>query len=147
MPIVYNRYKELMCRRYCDGAIGLGQPINFMVQGLGCTDIIVVCHRSLEEKPHDQDWLAKCVESLMMKLYMRGSSEKLKEAFLSYRSRSDKLVGDILSGVYSPSEANIALLFMPEHNVNRFSTNSNELRFLAEQGRQQIKQVFGKLDI
>ncbi len=133
LPIIYNRTITIKGRQYCDGAIGNGIPIDFVLQK-GCTDILIILNNALGRKSNS----APFFEKIFSHFYMRKFSSDLRTATLA----RNQLYNRSLKTIQGITNINIGILTPEEMPLKRMSKDRIKMRQVAKKAEKQVKKIF-----
>lgn len=133
LPLVYNRKIAINGVEYCDGAIGCGLPIDFVLRW-GCTDVLVVINRPFGKKKYP----ATVAEKLLSSLVMRNFPLEVRTAYLE-KNRS---YNDSLERAANKTGVNIGVLCPESMPLSRLSMDAAKMRDVARQGELQTLSLF-----
>jgi len=118
---------------YVDGTTGCTNPIDYAVDSLGATDILVV----LNYPPFGEDDKLPISERLLSKLLLRNHPAELRNKHLSRLSRHNFKA----SKNYADT-VNIGVICPTKQFVSAFSKDSQALKKLSEDATAQVKSIF-----
>ena len=133
LPVIYNKTVTINGKEYCDGAIGNGIPIDFVVKK-GCTDILIVLNNSAKKKNNS----APLFERIFSILYMRKFFPVLRTATLA----RNKLYNQSLRKISRLKNVNVGILTPEEMPLKRMSRDSIKMREVAEKAEKKIEKIF-----
>lgn len=132
LPIVYNKTILIKGKEYCDGAIGNGIPIDFLL-AKGCTDILVVLNNSAVKKKS-----APLFEKVGSILYMRKFTPQLRKATLA----RNHLYNKSLEIIQRLKNINVGFLTPEEMPLKRMSKDKAKMRKVEKMAEKQIERIF-----
>ena len=133
LPVIYNKTITINGRQYCDGAIGNGIPIDFVVEK-GCTDILIVLNNSAAEKNNS----APLFERIFSLFYMRKFAPVLRTATLA----RNKLYNQTLGKIRSLKNVNVGILIPEEMPLKRMSRDNIKMREVAKKAEKRTEKIF-----
>lgn len=133
LPVIYNKTIIINGKHYCDGAIGNGIPIDFVVKK-GCTDILIVLNNSAKEKHNS----APLFERIFSLFYMRKFTPVLRTATLA----RNRLYNQSLRKISRLKNVNIGILTPEEMPLKRMSRDSMKMREVAKKAEKKIEKIF-----
>lgn len=139
IPILYNRTVSICGTEYADGGVGFGLPLGYVVDRLGCTDILVVLNR-----PYSDDEPAPSrAQRLAMFLACRGFSLSFRRAVITRHHHYNR-AATVIQGVRRAGRPVTISVIAPEQlPVTRVTTEKARLRLAAEQGIRDGMGFFG----
>lgn len=133
LPVVYNKTVTIKGKEYCDGAIGNGIPIDFILQK-GCTDILIVSNYDTWEKNNS----APLFERIASILFMRKFTSEFRIATLG----RNKLYNQSLKRIRKLTNVNIGFLTPKEMPLNRMSKDTIKMKEVARKAEEQVHSIF-----
>lgn len=133
LPVIYNRTITINGKQYCDGAIGNGIPIDFVMKK-GCTDILLVLNNSAAEKNNS----APLFERMFALFYMRKFAPVLRTATLA----RNKLYNQSLRKISRLKNVNVGILTPEEMPLKRMSRDNIKMREVAKKAEKRIEKIF-----
>lgn len=133
LPIIYNKTIAIKGRQYCDGAIGNGIPIDFLLK-MGCTDILIILNNALGKKSNS----APLFEKIFSHLYMRKFTPALRTATLG----RNKLYNQSLEKIQGLTTINIGILTPEEMPLKRMSRDRIKMKQVAKKAEKQVRDIF-----
>jgi len=133
LPIIYNRTITIKGRQYCDGAIGNGIPIDFVLK-MGCTDILIILNNAAGKKSNS----APFFEKIFSHFYMRKFTKALRIATLA----RNKLYNQSLEKIQGLTNVNVGILTPEEMPLKRMSKDRIKMREVARKAEKQVQKLF-----
>src|SRR3989338_2302324 len=133
LPIIYNRTITIKGRQYCDGAIGNGIPIDFVLKK-GCTDILIILNNALGRKSNSPPLF----EKIFARLYMKKFSPGLRTATLA----RNRLYNQSLEKIQGLTNVNVGILTPEEMPLKRMSRDRAKMRQVAEKAEDLVQEIF-----
>lgn len=133
LPIIYNKTIVIKGRHYCDGAIGNGIPIDFLLQK-GCTDILIILNNAAGKKGNSPPLF----EKIFSHLYMKKFTPALRTATLA----RNKLYNQSLEKIQRLTNVNVGILTPEEMPLKRMSKDKIKMREVAKKAEKQVQKIF-----
>lgn len=141
MPVAYNRFVNLNGVDYFDGAGDHPLPIDYMVEELRCTDVLIIINKPSKASG---DLREEIIERLALRFLAQNYSSKAKEAFTSRYPRLRSTMERILLLDVYRDRANIAIARPQGPKMSRFSRDRIKLEALALEGEQTALRLFSQ---
>ncbi len=135
LPVVYNKTVVIKGKEYCDGAIGNGIPIDFILQKK-CTDILIVSNYDTWEKNNS----SSLVESVASILFMRKFPPGFRIATLA----RNKLYNRSLKKIEKLTNVNIGFLTPDEMPLKRMTKDKIKMKEVAKKAEEQVARIFSE---
>lgn len=139
MPISYNKTVSINGREYCDAGASLPLPIDYAINKLGCTDILVVLHKPYGSKRSKK---SQFIEAALAIFYLRKCTPEFRKAFLSRGERYNRVINKLWNNGYSGLGARVSVVCFDKQPVGALCQDGKKLKALARQGEKQILEVF-----
>lgn len=135
VPVLHNKMVSIHGKKYLDGMIACGIPVELALQK-GCTDILII-ENMLIGKP---DMTNPFILNLFIRLFKFNATQKAKIAILEKKKR----YMETLQKIYNAQKQgiNIGIIAPQKIIAGSFSINSLLLKDAAEAGRKQTLQIF-----
>ena len=133
LPMLYNKTITIKGKQYCDGAIGNGIPIDFVLQK-GCKDILIILNNVAGKKSNS----APFFEKIFSHFYMRKFTRSLRIATLA----RNKLYNQSLEKIQGLININVGILTPEEMPLKRMSRDRIKMRQVAKKAEEQVREIF-----
>lgn len=133
LPIIYNKTIVIKGRHYCDGAIGNGIPIDFLLQK-GCTDILIILNNAAGKKSNSPPLF----EKIFSHLYMKKFPPALRTATLA----RNKLYNQSLKKIQELTNINVGILTPEEMPLKRMSRDRIKMKQVARKAEKLVQKIF-----
>lgn len=139
LPGLYNNRTYIKGEAYCDGVYGFPNPIEYAIRELGCTDVVVVVNRRVDSRIETP--IPAFMETIIAKTLLRNYSQEFRMAYRNRQRHYDHDMG-FLWGEEILSNVNIGLIGRGKMPITRFSQDADKIRRVADEARQQARDIF-----
>jgi predicted patatin/cPLA2 family phospholipase len=137
VPIVYNKSVSVNGVEYCDGEIGHGIPLDFVLDR-ACTDVLLVLNSpiSLMNEKHAK------LERLLSGVLLRKFTPEFRTATVM----RNKLYNRSLKALNVNNTVNIGIIAPTAISVSFFSRDSKTMQMVAREAEVQVQSLFYPLN-
>jgi predicted patatin/cPLA2 family phospholipase len=133
LPVLYNKSVTVNGEEYCDGAIGHGIPLDFVLDR-GCTDILLVFNspvRLMNEKRSK-------LEHPLFRVLLRKFTPEFRTATVM----RNELYNRSLEALRGNSNVNIGIIAPTSISMSGLSKDSKAMQMVARQAEAQVRALF-----
>jgi predicted patatin/cPLA2 family phospholipase len=133
VPIVYNKSVSVNGVDYCDGQIGHGIPLDFLLDRV-CTDVLLVLNSPVELMNEKRTKL----ERRLCRVLLRKFTPEFRTATVM----RNQLYNRSLKALGANSTVNLGILAPTAKTVSFFSRDSKAMQMVARDAEAQVRSLF-----
>jgi len=141
-PRLYNSSIVINNKKYIDGGIGVKIPLDYALNKLGCTDILIVSNKPCAIVCHGK---TSAMKKSWYNIFYLALPHKLKPIIRKISIKNTRTWNLICDGTYK-SRANISVMCFDNLKISKLTTDKSKLRNLVEVGRKDITKFFNHTD-
>jgi len=139
MPVFYNKKIKVNGSEYCDGAISLNLPLNYAINKLKATDILIISNYPLI---FPRKSFSIPLEKAAAHLFLKNFSREFREAFLQRHLEQNKTLSLIRKHLETNSKVNIGVIYPRKLRIHALSRHRRRLLKTAQEAIEETRKIF-----
>jgi predicted patatin/cPLA2 family phospholipase len=133
VPIVYNKSVSVNGVEYCDGQIGHGIPLDFVLDS-ACTDVLLVLNSPISLMNEKNAKLERLLSGVLLR--------KFTPEFRTATVMRNQLYNRSLKALNANNTVNIGIIAPAAISVSFFSRDSKTMQMVAREAEAQVQSLF-----